>query len=154
MRLIAIGVGQFAERLLSREVGLSVSDSRVLSAIAAVPDSTATEVSVRISMTPVQVGRCVAKLKSAGLVQASSDVNDARASRLSLTLKGREVETFANEIADAVQHWAIRDLSPEEWKVLDGFLDRLLKSSKYTEVDAVNLMALVCRPLADRRNSA
>jgi DNA-binding MarR family transcriptional regulator len=103
-------------------------------------DPTAAEVSTRINLTPVQVGRCVAKLKTAGLIKASVDVNDGRASRLSLQPKGTEVEALANKISTAVQRWAIRDLSAAEWKIFNSLLDRLLTSSQYTESDAVDLM--------------
>ena len=77
-----------AEKLTTRMVGLSVLESRVLLNVHAHPLSTPTEISARIMLTPVQVGRCVARLSQLALVSISAHVADGRSIQLKLTKKG------------------------------------------------------------------
>ena len=139
VRGLAIAVGALAERLMGHMAGLSVSDSRVLLAIGKLPHATATEISRSVALTPVQVGRSVAKLRQERLLSVSPDVSDARALRLSLTSQGNERLATARHTSRAVEEWAIRSLSEEEWKIFSDILNRLIETAEFSETDVANL---------------
>ena len=143
VRAIALEIGGLAERVMARKVGLPVSEARVLAAIAEYPGSIASDIATRIALTPVQVGRSLSKLKSLDLVRTEVDLADARALRLWLQPAGLEAQARAAAVTQAVQHWAVRKLDPEQWAQFDQLLDLLLASARFNEADVAALEAQV-----------
>ncbi len=149
IRNIALAVGGFAEKLMVRRAGVSVAESRVLSALRNHPGSTASEVGARILLTPVQVGRSIARLRKLQLVMAAPHAIDGRAMELWLTRRGEEACRVSEEVTTAVQQWAVRNLDDVEWRVLNSLLDKLVLDSAYSEFEMARLAAsLKTRPLA------
>jgi DNA-binding MarR family transcriptional regulator len=148
IRAVAVASGSLAERLLLRRVGISVAESRVLRALNEHPGSTAAEVGSSILLTPVQVGRCVARLRKLKLVRSAPHAIDGRAMELSLTQRGEEAHVAAAEITSVIQYWTIRNLNCEEWSALDALLDKLVRSTEYAERDIDELVSsLSAKPL-------
>ena len=152
IRNVAIAVGGFAEKLMVRRAGVSVAESRVLSALRSHPGSTASEVGTRILLTPVQVGRSIARLRKLQLVMAAPHAIDGRAMELWLTRRGEDACRVSEELTTAVQQWAVRNLDEGEWRVLDALLDKLVHDSAYSELELARLASsLKTKPLARAR---
>jgi DNA-binding MarR family transcriptional regulator len=152
IRNIAIAVGGFAEKLMVRRAGVSVAESRVLSALRVHPGSTASEVGVRILLTPVQVGRSIARLRKMQFVMVAPHAIDGRAMELWLTRRGEEACQVSEELTAAVQQWAVRNLDKAEWQALDALLDKLVRDSAYSELELAQLAgSLKTKPVAPTR---
>ncbi len=152
IRAIAVSAGNLAEKLMARRVGISVAEARVLRALHDFPSSTASEIAARILLTPVQVGRCVARLRKMALLSVEPHVIDGRAMHLELTSRGKQAHVVASEVTSAVQAWTIRDLTPDEWSALDAILTTLERSTNYSESDVTLLVStMTAKPLAVAR---
>ncbi len=143
VRLVSISVGNMAEKLMERLASITAMEARVLLAIGELADPTATEVSQRASLTPVQVGRCISRLKSIKLVTARPSPTDGRAYRLLLTAEGKQRYAIAHQVSLSVQQWAIRDLEPGAWRAFSKTLDLLVASSQFSEADVSELESQV-----------
>ncbi len=148
IRAIAVSAGNLAEKLMARRVGISVAEARVLRALHDFPSSTASEIAARILLTPVQVGRCVARLKKMALLSVEPHILDGRAMHLELTPRGLQAHVVASEVTSAVQAWTIRDLTANEWSSLDAILTKLERSTNYSEADVKSLVStMTARPI-------
>lgn len=128
LRQVALSIGQVADTVNRRCIGLSTEDVRIVSALHSHPESTATEIAKLTLLTPVQVGRRVSRLKAAGYIAAKVDCLDARAVLLCLSVEGRRVYEKTKTITENIQAWAIRDITDDEWSAFSSTLDKLLAS--------------------------
>lgn len=149
VRYVSISVGNMAEKLMERLAEITAVEARVLLAIGEIPDSTATEISQKVSLTPVQVGRCISRLRSVNLVAAQPSLTDGRAVRLTLTAEGRKRHAIVYQISISVQQWAIRDLEPDVWAEFSRTLDILVASSQFSEEDVAELESRVTRRIGE-----
>lgn len=143
VRLVSISVSNMAEKLMERLAQITALEARVLLAIGDAPGSTATEISLQTSLTPVQVGRCISRLKAIKLIVAHPCLLDGRAYKLLLTTEGKQRHAIAHHVSVVVQHWAIRRLQPAAWHEFSRTLDVLVESSRFSEEDVAKLEVLL-----------
>jgi DNA-binding MarR family transcriptional regulator len=137
IREIALTSTSLAEKLTSRLVGLSVLESRVLLNLEEHPLSTPTEIAVRIMLTPVQVGRCVARLSKRSLVGVTSHAVDGRSIQLRLTKKGVQVHRTVAGVATVVLARLVRGFSSEERDALNALLGKLQANASDSEQEVL-----------------
>jgi len=110
--------------------GLSVTEWRVIAILGRYPDLTATEVAERAAMDKVAVSRAVRRLLNGDLLQRREGDADRRTKHLCLSGSGLKV---FDAIAPAALHYEQRlleRLDPEERRVFDRVVDKLLSASQ------------------------
>jgi len=106
------------------EYGLSGTPLGILKALA-VADARAGDLAARLQIAPSVVSRAVVPLEQAGLVERTTDPDDARATRLGLTAAGRQRleaarREFADRLAPVLDDWDADDVA-----ALTRLMDRL-----------------------------
>jgi DNA-binding MarR family transcriptional regulator len=81
-----------------------------------------------ISYDPGAMTRMIDRLAQKGLVRRTPNPEDRRASNLELTTAGRALYPQLLAAKDTVQARFLRDFSPEEVRVLEGFLNRMVEN--------------------------
>lgn len=136
LRQVALSIGQVADKVTARCIGLSTEDVRILTALHDSPRSTATEIAKLTLLTPVQVGRRILRLRKLLYLVGEVDCLDARAVRLQLTSEGGHVYERSREITESIQAWAIRDVSSDDWEIFSRILNTLLASVSSADQDS------------------
>ncbi|WP_321794735.1 MarR family winged helix-turn-helix transcriptional regulator [Caballeronia sp. J97] len=139
LRRVAESVLDLAGELFDRHLEVRVLDWRVLVKLADAPESNSTDIGRDMLLTPVQAGRSLVKLRELNLVAATADPLDGRATRYTLTEKGRIAYEKGMKIVLEVQAFALRDLTAIEQVALNGLLDRLVQSTAYSPEDVNRL---------------
>ncbi|HVX58616.1 MAG TPA: MarR family winged helix-turn-helix transcriptional regulator [Candidatus Saccharimonadales bacterium] len=104
---------QLADDLLIREVGISVSQARIMSALDISRPSLQNHVAQSLSQTEANISRQLKAMKSRGLVTVEKNKKDGRARDVRLTVKGREsyeraASLLGREIANLISSTGIR----------------------------------------------
>lgn len=106
------------------EYGLSGTPLGILKALA-VSDARAGDLAARLQIAPSVVSRAVVPLEQAGLVERTTEPDDARATRLRLTAAGRErLELARREFADRFTP-VLDDWDADDVTALTRLMDRL-----------------------------
>ncbi len=105
--------------------GLSIPDWRVLAVLARFPGSSAQDLVTRTRMDKVAVSRSVARLVERGMIDRTTDEQDRRLSRLSLSVEGRSVYARIVPMARDCEAALVAELAPEQREVLDALLATL-----------------------------
>ncbi len=112
-------------RQYSERFGLSVPEWRVMAVLGGTPGLSAREVAQRTAMDKVQVSRAVANLVEENRVTRSSDAQDGRITRLSLTLRGQDIYDEIVPMALELEEEFFSTLSAEDRAHLDRVMVKL-----------------------------
>jgi len=114
-----------ATRLLQREVGISLSQWRVITLVGNAGRARLSDLAHQSALDKGLMSRNLKVLVSAGLVDTQADKNDMRAQQLSLTPKGQEIFDRARPITQERQRKLTAALTEEELVVFNRALDKL-----------------------------
>ncbi len=112
-------------RHYSDRFGLSIPEWRVMAALGQTPGLSARDVAVRTAMDKVQVSRAVASLVESRRLQKLTDEDDARVSRLSLSMRGRAIYDEIVPLALHLEEVFLAALTLEERKTLNKLMAKL-----------------------------
>ena len=110
---------------LAHELGISVSDLRVIFLLGERRDCTLKEVIEGTVLDQGNTSRVVAKLVDQGLLKRSEDEDDARKTLLSLTGEGLNVLRRAAPERLKLENMIVEEFSEEERALLNAFLSRI-----------------------------
>lgn len=79
------------------------------------------------------VAEILKKMEKSGLIQRESVPGDARAKRLSLTDRGRELDESLRSFIVSLEEEMLQGFSPEERESLKGYLVRLIENLEKIE---------------------
>jgi DNA-binding MarR family transcriptional regulator len=127
--IVSMSIAQAYER----EFGLSIPEWRVLAVLARYPNLSAIEVAERTAMDKVAVSRAVQSLTTARRVVRNYDKGDRRRSILRLSAAGRAVYTRVAPLALRYEKQLLEALSPNDRRVLDRLIGRLIEHAKTLE---------------------
>lgn len=132
VRLIRIGVaglGDFFEPIF-RNIGLTESSFHVLCLLMASDQGRASpsELSELVGTSRANMTRILESLVGDGLVSRAVEARDARRHVIHITPKGRKAATEAVPKMIEPLKRAFCDLTPEEFKVLDKLLRKMIQS--------------------------
>lgn len=106
------------------EYGLSGTPLGILKTLA-VAEARAGDLAARLQIAPSVVSRALVPLEQAGLVERTTDPDDARAARLGLTVAGRaRLETARREFVDRLAP-VLDDWDADDVATLTRLMDRL-----------------------------
>ena len=107
--------------------GLGFSELRLLRALAAAPDHQLrpTDLAAELEITASGVTRAILPLEKRGIVKRSSDPQDARASRISLTAAGQTLANQASTTAAETAAKLMRRLSVGQVRQLERLLSEI-----------------------------
>jgi len=114
----------------SGRFGLGVTEWRVIAILGRYPDLTATEVAERAAMDKVAVSRAVRRLLEAGLLVRDESDADRRSKHLYLSASGVDVFDAIAPAALEYERRLLDRLDPEERRVFDRVVDKLLSASQ------------------------
>jgi len=115
--------------IYDREFGLSIWQWRVMAVTGDTPGISATEIGQRTAMDKVAVSRAVAGLIEAGCLERKSSEEDARRSKLYLTLVGKSVYDEIVPMAIFEEQNLEAVLTPDERRELTRLMDKLASSA-------------------------
>lgn len=110
-----------------RRLGLSGAQSLALVILRLSPDLTVADIARRTKITPQSMGTAINGLISNGLVQATPSTTDKRIKRLSLTPRGEQEATRANEIINRVTDDMLAALDPAQHATARQIMTRMLQ---------------------------
>ncbi|QOC23539.1 MarR family transcriptional regulator [Wenzhouxiangella sp. AB-CW3] len=110
--------------------GLSVTEWRVIAILGRYPDLTATEVAERSAMDKVAVSRAVRRLLDGDLLQRRESDADRRTRHLRLSREGVKVFDAIAPAALDYERRLLERLDPEERRVFNRVIDKLLEVSR------------------------
>lgn len=117
----AAGLEKRLDRVLSGGRGISFSEYRLLRALAAAPQGTASRVDLaaEVGLTPSAVTRALKPLEKTGVVSTERSLRDARQSLASLTPAGAELFEEAHAmLVDALADSAARNFTARQIDIL------------------------------------
>ncbi|MEM7270471.1 MAG: MarR family winged helix-turn-helix transcriptional regulator [Pseudomonadota bacterium] len=124
-----------ATRYLREQVGLTLTQWRVIALIGGAGETTLTELCRTSALDKGLVSRRVSALTEAGVINAAEDEQDHRVQRLSLSEKGREIFARTLPKMQARQAFLNASLEPEELETLMRALDKLELAAEVTEFE-------------------
>ncbi len=110
--------------------GLGVTEWRVIAILGRYAELTATEVAERAAMDKVAVSRAVRRLLESGLLERRENDADRRTKHLCLSDSGVEVFDAIAPAALEYERRLLDRLDPEERRVFDRVVDKLLSVSR------------------------
>jgi DNA-binding MarR family transcriptional regulator len=129
LSILSNRVSRAIARRYAEAFDLTIPEWRVIAVLGRRPGLTATEIAEATDMDKVAISRAVARLATAGRVEAEADDADARRQRLSLTAAGERVHARIAPMALACERRLLAALDGRDRAALDGLLDRLLTAS-------------------------
>lgn len=92
------------------------------------------ELADSLHISPASVATSIKRLEKSGFVERSTDKDDVRKNRLTLTDEGLKTLTEFRSICDETDKEMFKDFSPEECELLCNYLQRL-----YNNLNTENL---------------
>lgn len=130
---LAVAVTDRTSAVIAAAAGQSVSAAAALSALHHFLDRpTLDQLRKVLGLTPSGAVRLVDRLADAGLVTRGPG-EDGRSRSIALTRKGREAAERVSAARAAVLTDALKELSPDERKVLHALMGRLMASMVHTK---------------------
>ncbi len=108
--------------------GLTIPEWRVLAHLSQGGDVSVREIHARVDMDKSKVSRAAQTLEMAGLIKKVSNEKDRRLVALSLTRKGRKTMSEITPLANAFADSLLSALDPQERKVFQSAVEKLLNS--------------------------
>jgi DNA-binding MarR family transcriptional regulator len=109
---------------------MTIPEWRVMAVLAHAPGLSAAEVAERTAMDKVAVSRAVARLLRSRRLRRRQTTTDRRRSELELSAEGRDVYGRIAPWALRYERQLVKALTPEELRLLDGALARLLARAR------------------------
>jgi DNA-binding MarR family transcriptional regulator len=109
---------------------MTIPEWRVMAVLAHAPGLSAAEVADRTGMDKVAVSRAVARLLRRRRLRRRQTATDRRRSQLELSAEGSEVYSRIAPWALHYERELVKALTPEELRLLDGALTRLLDRAR------------------------
>jgi DNA-binding MarR family transcriptional regulator len=109
---------------------MTIPEWRVMAVLAHAPGLSAAEVAERTAMDKVAVSRAVARLLRSRRLRRRQTATDRRRSRLELSAAGREVYGRIAPWALHYERELLKALTPQELRLLDVALARLLDKAR------------------------
>jgi DNA-binding MarR family transcriptional regulator len=109
---------------------MTIPEWRVMAVLAQAPGLSAAQVAERTAMDKVAVSRAVARLLHSRRLRRRRTTTDRRRSELELSSEGREVYGRIAPWALRYERELLKALTPEELRLLDGVLARLLERAR------------------------
>ncbi|WP_381795869.1 MarR family winged helix-turn-helix transcriptional regulator [Streptomyces niveus] len=122
---IAYGLREEVDRHMRSTVGLSLSRTKVLQALAAHGTLHQAQLADTLGQAPRSVTQIVEGLERLGLVSRTDDTSDRRRKTVSLTAAGSTTLAAAEEAGAHVLHKLFGSLNPQQLKSLRASLARL-----------------------------
>ncbi|RBY84944.1 MarR family transcriptional regulator [Blastococcus sp. TF02A-30] len=114
----------------SGDSGIGAAGAGVLFHLAAHDGALVGEVTAALNASAAGTSGLVNRLAAAGLLRKTPDPADARAVRLSLTPRGREVEAAARSILAELNELLVDGFTPEELATVARWLARTTELSR------------------------
>ncbi len=110
--------------------GLTIPEWRVMAVLGGTPGLSARAVAERTEMDKVQVSRAVARLLRTRRIQRSTDGEDGRVTRLSLSARGRAIYDEIVPLALQLEERFLSVLSRDERERFDALMTTLSQEAK------------------------
>jgi DNA-binding MarR family transcriptional regulator len=128
LQLAAHQLRKTADRAMEESVGLTVAQTSVLSVLAHEGQASQRAIARQLGLNESAVTPMVTRLIGLDLVIRTQDEIDARAWRLELSEKGRDMQKRAKRAFGPVNAVVDGELSDEEIRALVSYLDRLINA--------------------------
>ncbi len=127
-------INQLWKLYLEREMsgfGIYQSQCRILMYIAAHPDASQKEIALAQRVSTATIAVVLKKLENGGYISREASEEDSRFNRIRVTKKGREVADGSRRVYLHMEEAQFQGFTEEEFRVLDGFLDRIRLNTEY-----------------------
>lgn len=111
----------------AREIGLTLSRARVLSAIARLEGATQADLAQELALEPPTLKRQIDALEKDGFITRRGLDGDARKRALHLTDKGRSARV--TRFVDSIRAEVLEGVAPEEQARMRAVLDRIIENT-------------------------
>lgn len=120
-----------ADPLYRKASGMRVKELRLLRLIHDHPDITSSELKVKLVLDKTLLSKHLADLEQRGLIEKSTDSQDNRIQRLSLSKEGLKVWKICEKIGCELEREMFAEISDAEWQQLHGLLDKVFISLQH-----------------------
>ncbi|MEH6524974.1 MAG: MarR family transcriptional regulator [Sneathiella sp.] len=121
--------------IYSERFNLTITEWRIIALLGSEDGLTAQVIGTRASLDKVRISRAVDRLVKAGRVKKQTHKTDRRSSLLHLTKSGRAILEEIVPLAQDYEKRLLKEFSPEEIEILDGFLNRLDSKAESLQKD-------------------
>ena len=111
-----------------RASGLRIRELRVLRLLHASPGIVATELRRKLVLDKTLLSKNLSDLEKRGLIQRTTDPNDSRVQRLSLSDEGTRAWLESEHIGRQLEHEMFGELPASDWQRLHELLDDITLS--------------------------
>lgn len=89
------------------------------------PNATQRQIAEELHISPASIAVSVKRMEKSGMISRQTDVADARRNNLSLTEKGKELNSFAKNTFDSVDEAMLSGFSEEELEYMLKIIKRM-----------------------------
>lgn len=129
---IKVLMNQFIISELEKQgiIGIVPSHGDILISLLQNESLTMSELAAKIEKDPSTITTLVKKLNNLGYTQVLKDTIDKRANRVSLTAKGRAIETIFINISEKIYYKQYLNINEKEKDIFRNVLQKMIKNFK------------------------
>lgn len=107
------------------ERGIYFGQPPILRVLSERPNATQRQIAEELHISPASIAVSVKRMEKSGMISRQTDVADARRNNLSLTEKGKELNSFAKNTFDSVDEAMLSGFSEEELEYMLKIIKRM-----------------------------
>ena len=134
------------KKFISNELtkqGLYFGQHHILEYINHNPGCKQTDLSTYLKVTPASIAVSTKRLEKAGFIEKQVDQENLRQNCLFLTEQGKLACDNMNRFFKELDNNALKDISVEEYQLLENLLDKMIYNYVGTTVDEIDLSSLL-----------
>lgn len=134
------------KKFISNELtkqGLYFGQHHILQYIKNNPGCKQTDLSTYLKVTPASIAVSTKRLEKAGFIEKQVDQENLRQNCLYLTSKGLDACDNMKRFFNELDNNALKDISVEDYELLEKLLDKMIYNYVGTSVDEIDLNSLL-----------